>query len=266
MKFLIIDGSYYNFFRFYAVMQWFKLSHPDEVLDNPLHKIDFVTKFRTTFVDKIAEFINKLEWDTCIKIVAKDCPRKEIWRNQIFGTYKESREKVKEFFGGPFFKMAYDELYEQAGINTVVSYPKLEADDCAALTVHRILESVPDAEIVIMTGDMDYLQLASKQVTIINLKYQNLSQSKNATGNPELDKFCKIVCGDKSDDIPGVFYKCGIKTAIKLYNDKEAFNKKLEKEPGALERYELNKRLVDFDLIPTELVSGFRRDVLLVRL
>lgn len=265
MRFLIIDGSYYNFFRFYAVMQWFGLSHSDVVLDNPLDNTDFVAKFRSMFVEKIYEFQKKLSWDTCVKIVAKDCPRKDIWRNQLFGSYKKSRDKAKVFYGGPFFKMAYDELYEAAGIDTVVSYPQLEADDCAALTVRRILESVPGAEIVIMTGDMDYLQLASEQVTIINMKYQDLTQSKNATGNPDMDKFCKIVCGDKSDDIPGVFNKCGIKTAIKLYSDKVAFQKKLEQEHDASDRYELNKRLVDFDLIPSELVAGFRRDVLRVR-
>jgi 5'-3' exonuclease len=166
--------------------------------------------------------------------------------------------------GGPLFKLAYKELYNAAGINAIVSYPRLEADDCAALTAKRIIETVPNAEIVIITSDMDYLQLASDKIKLINLKYQDLSKSKNSTGNPQLDKFCKIVCGDKSDDIPGIFKKCGMKTAIKMYNDKSLFEKKLQDEEGSKEKFILNQKLVDFDFIPQELVFGFRRDVLRV--
>ena len=265
MRFLIIDGSYYNFFRYYAIVQWFSLSHPEEELGDPCMNQVFVEKFKTTFVEKMADIQKKLSWDKCIKIVAKDCPRKEIWRNELFSSYKEGRDKDNRFMGGPLFKMAYSELFKQAGINAIVSYPRLEADDCASLTIERILETVPDAEIVVITSDMDYLQLVGPQVKLMNLKYQDLSKSKNATGNPQLDKFCKIVCGDKSDDIPGVFKKCGIKTAIKLYNDKDMFKQKLSQEPGAIERYKLNQQLVDFNFIPAELVNGFRRDVLRVR-
>jgi 5'-3' exonuclease len=262
MKFLIIDGSYYNFFRYYAIVQWFKLAKSDQELGIPIENAEFVDKFRSTFVEKIAEFQKKLKWQTCVKIVTKDCPRKDIWRNDIFNKYKQSRDKDTGFMGGPLFKLAYKELYDAAGINAIVSYPRLEADDCAALTAKRIIETVPNAEIVIITSDMDYLQLASDKIKLINLKYQDLSKSKNATGNPLLDKFCKIVCGDKSDDIPGIFKKCGMKTAIKMYNDKSLFEKKLEDEEGSKEKFILNQKLVDFDFIPQELVSGFRREVL----
>ena len=177
-------------------------------------------------------------------------------------SYKESRDKDDGFLGGPFFKLAYDGLFQKSGAHAVVGYPRLEADDCVALTVERIKESVADAKIWIITSDMDYLQLSDENVYLYNLKYQDITQSKNATGNPECDKFCKIVCGDKSDDIPGVFAKCGIKTAIKLYNNPETFKKKLEKEDGAKERFERNTRLVDFNMIPSELRLAFRRDVL----
>ena len=40
----------------------------------------------------------------------------------------------------------------------------------------------------------------------------------------------------KSDNIPGIFTKCGIKTAEKYYDNKELFNEKLKKE---------NKEFVD---------------------
>ena len=261
-NFLLIDGSYYCFFRYYALMQWWGLAKKDEPLGVPVENGDFVDKFKSTFVDKIAEIQKKLKIKDPVIIVGKDCPRKNIWRFDLMDSYKESRDKDDGFLGGPFFKMAYDSLFQEAGVHAVVGYPRLEADDCVALTVERIKESVSDANIWIITSDMDYLQLSDENVHLYNLKYQDITKSKNATGNPDCDKFCKIVCGDKSDDIPGVFKKCGIKTAIKLYNDKKTFNKKLEKEEGAKERFERNTRLVDFNMIPSELRAGFRRDVL----
>ena len=57
-------------------------------------------------------------------------------------TYKENRDKDDTFLGGPFFKMAYDTLWEEAGVNAIVKFPQLEADDCIALTVERLLEKV----------------------------------------------------------------------------------------------------------------------------
>ena len=42
--------------------------------------------------------------------------------------------------------------------------------------------------------------------------------------------FCKIVLGDKSDNIPGIFKKCGPKTVEKLFYDSDEFLKKLNKK------------------------------------
>ena len=48
-------------------------------------------------------------------------------------------------------------------------------------------------------------------------------ESKNAF-DTEKNLFCKIVIGDKSDNIPGIFNKCGIKTE-KLFSIKIKFIK-----------------------------------------
>lgn len=261
-NFLLIDGSYFCFFRYYAMVQWWGLAKQDEPLGIPAENEDFVNKFASTFINKVADLQKKLKINNPVVIVGKDCPRKTIWRHKLMDSYKESRDKDGGFLGGPFFKMAYEHLFKEAGVHAVLSHPRLEADDCLALTVERIKESVVDANIWIITSDMDYLQLADDNVRIFNLKYQDITKSKNATGDPNCDKFCKIVCGDKSDDIPGVFAKCGMKTAIKLYSNKKAFMDKLEKEEGAKERFERNKRLVDFNMIPSELRESFRRNVL----
>ena len=90
------------------------------------------------------------------------------------------------------------------------------------------------------------------------LKYKYLQDSKQSFKDCKKDLFCKIVMGDKSDAIPSVFPKCGIKTAEKYYNNPDLFEKKLL-ENGARERYELNKRLIDFKCIPDNYINEFNR-------
>ena len=93
------------------------------------------------------------------------------------------------------------------------------------LLAKNILNTTEDMKVIIIANDMDYLQLAGPRVKLINLKYKYLTDNKKWSGNPEEDLFCKIVMGDKSDNIPSIFKKCGPKTALKYYNDKDAFEK-----------------------------------------
>ena len=178
---------------------------------------------------------------------------------KLFPEYKGNRVQDDGFMGGPFFKMAYENnLFEEGGVKLRLSYDSLEADDCIAITVKYMLANWEDAKIWIIASDMDYLQLASDKVKIYNLKYKDITESKNCFKNAEKDLFCKIVAGDKSDGIPAVFKKCGIKTAEKYWNDKEKFNEKLENDLDATEQYELNKKIIDFNNIPLTLVEGFK--------
>ena len=88
--------------------------------------------------------------------------------------------------GGPFFKMAYEaNLFEEGGVKLCLSYPGLEADDCIAITVKYILSKYDDAKIWIIASDMDYLQLASDKVKIFNLKYKDITESKNCFKDAE---------------------------------------------------------------------------------
>ena len=107
---------------------------------------------------------------------------------------------------------------------------------------------------------MDYLQLVGDDLEIFNLKYKDITTSKNATGNPECDLFVKVTV--IKGYIPGVFAKCGPKTAMTYYNDRNKFNKKLAKDPDAQARYERNTTLIDFRCIPDDLRTSFRKQVL----
>ena len=66
--------------------------------------------------------------------------------------------------------------------------------------------------------------------------------------------------GDSSDNIPSVFPKCGIKTALKCVEDPEFFKKKMGDNIMYYEQYLLNDTLVSFDKIPVELIDEFMNE------
>lgn len=63
--------------------------------------------------------------------------------------------------------------------------------------------------------------------------------------------------GDISDNISSVFPKCGPKTALKYYENRELFKKKLSESDVFQKQYELNKKIIDFSEIPDVLVDEF---------
>jgi 5'-3' exonuclease len=254
--FIFIDGSYFCFYRYHSLLTWWKNAYPEIILDDPFLNEQFVAKFRKTFVDHVQNLRKNLGIPKDVKptiIVGRDCKRENIWRNELFPKYKATRANGKEdgFMGGPFFKMVYAENLFING--TILSHPKLEADDCIALSVKHVLQKYSCCDVYIITSDKDYLQLAEPRVHIYNLGFKKITDQKSSTGSAECDLFCKIVMGDISDNIPSVFPKCGPKTALKYYDNKAEFQKRLMSDDAFISQYNINKKIVDFDEIPVEL-------------
>jgi 5'-3' exonuclease len=255
--YIFIDGSYFCFYRYYSLINWWKNAYPEDPLGNPILNPVFVDKFKKTFVEHVAQIPKKLGLpiNQPVKIlVGKDCKREEIWRTQLFPNYKANRPHDDSFLGGPFFKMAYDDsLFIQGGAHQILYNNHLEADDCIAIMVKHVL---PDKQIFIITSDKDYLQLSKPNISIYNLAYKKLTEQKSSAGNPECDLFCKIVMGDPSDNIKSVLKKCGPKTALKCFENRAYFEERMKTE-NAYNLYKLNETLVDFNKIPEELVKEF---------
>jgi 5'-3' exonuclease len=264
--FIFVDGSYYCFYRYFALQQWWRNAYPDEPLDDPFQNETFVEKFRKTFVNNLEQIPKKLKIhkDTIkpILIVGKDCKREHIWRNDLFKDYKANRVNDDGFMGGPFFKIAYDEeLFQKGGAKAILQHPRLEADDCIALSVKYLTKEYPECRIFIITSDRDYLQLNADNVQLFTLTYKNLADGKTSTGNAKDDLKIKILMGDTSDNIPSVFPKCGLKTAQKCIEDEEFFKKKMGDNKTYDAQYKLNETLVNFDKIPSELVDQFLQTI-----
>ena len=285
--YIFIDGSYFIFYRFYSMMNWWKLANPGPTvygeLSNPpptptQFEItdDFIEKYKKTFIEKVEEIPNKihlLESNMDVKskkkmqqtqkdpqpiiYVGRDCKRENIWRNKHIDAYKSTRSNKDGDSIGKFFAITYnEELFMKGGAQHILEYSQLEADDCIALSVKHLLSKHENCKIYIITSDKDYLQLVEPRVKIYNMSYKNIAEEKSSFGDPKKDLFCKIVMGDSSDNISSVFKKCGPKTALKCYMEPEYFNSKLKKE-NAYEKYELNRLLVDFNCIPQNLQEEF---------
>lgn len=263
-NYILIDASYFIFYRVFALHVWWKNAHPHEELVNPYENEEFVEKFKNTFKSKIEEIKKKLKIKDAKIIIGKDCPQHQIWRMALHPSYKGGRnkEKNKEANVSSFFNLVYKEqLFEQAGVDIIVQLDKLEADDCLALTARHLYNKYEDAQIYIITSDHDYIQLSNDRIHLYNLKFKSLLESKAYTGEPKRDLFYKIVLGDKSDNIPGVFDKCGKKTVEKCFEDPKFFETKLNKENKNLD-YQRNLQLINFDYIPSILVEIFYNDIL----
>jgi 5'-3' exonuclease len=258
--FIFVDGSYYCFYRYFALQQWWKNAHAEEPLDDPYQNATFVEKFKKTFVDNLKQIPTKRKIDKNAKpilIVGRDCKRDNIWRNELFPKYKATRAQ-EGFMGGPFFKMVYEEdLFVKGGAKATLKHPRLEADDCIAISVKHLLNKYPECSIYIITSDRDYLQLNAHNVHLYNLAFKKLTDQKSCTGDPKKDLFCKILTGDISDNIPSVFPKCGPKTALKYFDNKDMLESKLNESEQYRKQYELNREIIDFNYIPQRLVDEF---------
>ena len=57
---LLIDGSYYIFYRYHALIQWWKHSNKDDALpENPCENVIFMNKFKSIFLTKIEKIKKK---------------------------------------------------------------------------------------------------------------------------------------------------------------------------------------------------------------
>jgi 5'-3' exonuclease len=247
-NYILIDGSYYIFYRYYALIQWWKRSNPETPLDIPIDNPEFVEKFKKLFVSRLDDIAKRLKIRNPIFIIAKDCPRKNIWRNELTNNYKGSRkyetDPVKN--PSPFFRLVYN---ESLFTKTQVEHPFLEADDCIALIIKKIKASANN--IYIIANDHDYLQITDKNIHMFNLKFKHI-----LTTNPKKSLFLKCVLGDKSDNIKGIFHRCGKKTAEKYYDDPNLFSAQCDKHNVHVQ-YQLNKQLIDFDQIPENYATEF---------
>ena len=254
-NYILIDGSYFVYYRYYALKSWWKLSKQEgePIIDNPIFK----DKFDKMFPLKIKEVSKKLKIKESTVFVGRDCSRRNIWRKNIYPAYKETRKPCDSFETSIFKYVQEENMFEKAGC-IVTNHPGLEADDCLAILAKSILEKNKDNKVYIIANDADYIQLVEPNLQVLNLKYKSLVNNKTIFEDPKKTLFCKIVSGDKSDNIHPVESGLGIKKAIYYYENPDKFKEYLDDKKGVKLNYKINLMLVHFENIPEYLVIDFK--------
>ena len=269
--YVILDTSYAIFYRFHATKRWYSFARKEDYKNCENFFLDevFKAKYKKLFVTMFTPLFKKYKTDFAHLIFAIDCPRSKIWRNQYIEQYKGTRVQQKgDEIIGEFFKFTYKEIIPEIikKYNAkLIKYDTLEGDDCIYIAKQIIRHKNPLQPIVIIGSDHDLMQLLDipnnneeninnclKEITtIITLKDKSLKNK--SCGDSRKDLQIKILVGDKSDNIPGCFPKCGYKTALKLVNNTELLENKFNKHEGSRDIYERNKKIISFSNIPKEL-------------
>ena len=252
-RYLFIDHGYYSFYRIYATQRWYKFSHREEnIIDNEYNWINnslFMEKLKQMYEKTLIELSKKYQIDLKNIYICLDCGLPDNWRLEHYTEYKKNRNVESNM------KDIFNILYNDILINVSNKYTinilkcdRCEADDIIGTI---LLNDTMIEKGIVITSDMDYLQLIKNNIELYDLKGNSLI--KKSIGTADKDLLLKILMGDKSDNITSVFNKCGIKTAMKYIENKELLLKKLTENDLFKEKYNLNKKIIDINEIPIEL-------------
>ncbi len=163
-----------------------------------------------------------------------DSPGK-TFRHEYYKKYKAHRPKAPDELISQI-KMV-QKVFSEIGLE-IVAREGYEADDIVGSIANNVPENI---EVIIATGDLDILQLATEKVKVYTLKrgvkdsvlYDKEKVAEKYEGlSPERIPDIKALKGDASDNIPGV-EGVGEKTAVKLikkFSNIETIYSLLDKE------------------------------------
>jgi len=269
LKVMVIDLSYYVFYRYYALMNYFKLSEKITDFTDITDNTEFLEKYKKIFEKSLFENVKKHLGvnfrnikkkeviDSIYVIFAKDCNRAEIWRNEIHPDYKKNRDHQKN--GVPFDGRIFDyvinnvlpDLCERYSFIKIIESCRAEADDVAAVICRYMCGKFK--RLIVLTNDHDYLQLLDYVDGIYNLQGTDLS--KKAQSGPSIkNMYFKVLQGDPSDNISGIISKKKVKQLM-LENDMIMFQNGLNELLSYINMvdYERNVKLINFEHIPNEI-------------
>lgn len=248
---VLIDTSYFIFHRYFATHRWYTIRNkhkdPNVAYDDP----EFTTAFFRHFENDISTLYKRYKSDLWFML---DCPRSDIWRMSLYPMYKATR-KHAQCFNGNIFPRAYefiDGLRHSYPLKTV-SHPRLEADDVCFICQRYFLETHKYSNIVVIANDNDYLQIVTDNVHVVNKEGKHIKE--RGSGDAANDVLKKILCGDKSDNIPPICSGVGPKTAEKIIAMTPDDRREWIAKKGGASQFELNTKLISFSMIPTEYVD-----------
>lgn len=235
--FILVDGHSLAFRSFYAFAKG---------RDGGLRtKTGIPTSICFGFIKCLLEVINTQQPQAIAIAFDLSLP---TFRHQAAESYKAGRPETPEDFI-PDLENLHELL---RGLNIpVLTAPGYEADDILGTLAQRA--AIAGYTVKILSGDKDLFQLidAEKKITVLNFSPDALRRSTNSIVEFRAEEVkeklgvlptqiidFKALCGDKSDNIPGV-RGIGEKTAVQLlnaHNSLEQIYAELDKIKGAVQK------------------------------
>ena len=168
------------------------------------------------------------------------------FRKEKFEAYKAHRPKAPNELVSQIIEA--HTLFEKFGIKTLEK-PGFEADDLIATLATKFSDKEKDLQVVILTGDLDTLQIVRGDKLVVRTFKKGISETMTYNEEAVRERYglepkqltdYKALVGDQSDNVPGVS-GVGEKTATSLlqkYGTLEGIYKNLDAEP------KLGKKLV----------------------
>ena len=261
---ILIDSSYYVFHRYFATYRWFSFQNIDVSVDDITSNEVFITAFYKHINNDIKKICKKWNTNKDNILFCVDCLRTEIWRNDIYDTYKATRVQ-KNNFNKKIFSI-FSDYVNSLGFK-YISQSRLEGDDVIYLSQRMIktqLETLKnnDISVIIITNDNDFLQLVDKQVHVYNMQFKELM--KRGYNNPKIDLLFKAIYGDKSDNISKIGAGITKEKALMISNMADSDREKYIKDSGYEDKFLLNMKLISFENIPSEYTEIFNKNVRLI--
>jgi DNA polymerase-1 len=199
-RMFLVDGSNYAFRVHFALP--------------PRHSSD---GFPTRVLYGFTQLLHKLMTTWQADYVAVCFDKGATFRNERFPDYKGHRPEMPEDLRQQWPHLS--ELCEAMGF-TAITLDGFEADDVIGTLAKR--HASPELEVFIVSSDKDLCQLVGDDVTILNDQKGETVDHAGVVDRwgvpPEKVVDVLGLCGDASDNIPGVT-KVGEKTAIKLVQE-----------------------------------------------
>ena len=215
------------------------------------------------FLKSIRYTINKFKPTRCV--IVFDGKNSSKPRQKIFPQYKAGRKirsrlnRLVNWGGGPHDERESMALqlrrlveYLECLPLTIVSIDNLEADDIMSYICNLVLK---ESQFNIMSADKDFYQLVDKRVKLYSptkkILYDRETIKKEFGVYPQNVLTCRVVEGDKSDEIPGV-RGIGVKTLIKefpLLVEDRVFNTKDLLDMANSRNTRISKMIQDSELI-----------------
>ncbi len=225
-KLFLVDGSSYIYRAFFALPQ---LSTSDGIPTNAVYGF-------TTMLNRLVN-----DYQPSLIAIVLDAPG-PTFRHEVYQSYKANRPRMPDSLAAQI--PSIKEVIQAFNI-PVVEKEGFEADDIIA-TLAKQAEAA-GAEVTIITGDKDLLQLVTGHITLVDTMKDTVTDvdavNKKIGVTPEQAIEVFGLTGDKIDNVPGV-PGIGEKTAIELiqqFGSIEAIYQNLDAIPRKKVREALDK-------------------------